>query len=315
LKKLAGSLTLLALLGSAATADAGSGVVGARVNPNPDAVRAYWTPERMRNAIPKDIARGGSPKPAAKPGGGGGGTTLGTAVAVNWNTADALTRTNGKVYFKDGTAAYVCSGTAINSTHGNVVWTAGHCVNDGGNDRFYTDFIFVPAYNGPLGNIKFTASLLFTSAEWAQNGEFGKDYAAAVVGANPNDSSKSLEQTVGSGRDLRFGLDYTANRPLDAWGYPAAGKYNGQTLYHCASQLKYVDTASPDTMGIPCSMTGGSSGGAWLDNSDPPRQVSNTSYGYPSLKNYLFGPAFGPVAEDLFAAADGATPPGTIEHN
>jgi len=320
LKKLAGPLTLLALLGAVSTADAGSGVVGARVNPNPNAVRAYWTPERMRNAIPKDIVRGGGPTSrAGKPGGGGtGGTTspLGTAVAVTWpSNASDLTYTNGKVYFLDGNAGYVCSGTAINSANGSVVWTAGHCVNDGGNDRFYTNWIFKPAYNSGKGYPDFAAKYLYTSVDWAKNGEFGKDYAAAVV--DPV-NSKTLQATLGGiGRDLAFGADYTTNRPLDAYGYPAAGKFNGQKLYKCPSQLKYVDTASPNTMGIPCTMTGGSSGGAWLDPTKSLQpQVSNNSYGYSSLKNVMFGPVFGLVAQDLLHVAETTgTTTSTVERN
>jgi hypothetical protein len=316
MKKLAGPMTLVALLGAAATADA-RGVVGARVNPDPAAVRAYWTPERMRTAIPKDVVRPGGPRnPAAKPGGGGGGggSTLGGATAVSWPSSSSdLTYTNGKVYFTDSGVRYVCSGTAINSANGSVVWTAGHCVNDGGSNRFYTDWMFVPAYNSPIKYATFTATHLYTSADWADSGEFGKDYGAAVV---DQVGGKTLEATLGNiGRDLAFGANYTLNRPLDAYGYPAAGKFNGQKLYHCNSVLKYRDSASPDTMGIPCSMTGGSSGGAWLDPNQGNKQVSNNSYGYQSLKNVMFGPVFGPVAADLFHSAEGTGTATTVTHN
>ena len=51
----------------------------------------------------------------------------------------------GKVFFSIGRSNYVCSGTATNSTNGDVVTTAGHCVSDGG--TFVTNFAFVPAYN------------------------------------------------------------------------------------------------------------------------------------------------------------------------
>ena len=52
MKKLSASLLALLIAGlSAAAADA-KNVVGARVNPNPEAVKAYWTPERMKNAKP-----------------------------------------------------------------------------------------------------------------------------------------------------------------------------------------------------------------------------------------------------------------------
>ena len=302
-------LALLVLGAAAASADA-KNVVGARVNPDPDAVRAYWTPERMRTAIPRDVVRGGQPPQAnAKPGTGGGTTTTGAAALVTWPSTTDLTYTNGKVYFTDNGVRYVCSGTAINSQNGSVVWTAGHCVNDGGNNRFYTDWIFKPAYNSGKTFPTFTAGQLYTSSEWAQNGEFGKDYGAAVVGTM---NSKTLEETLGLGRDLGFTPDTTLGRRLDAYGYPAAGKFNGERLYHCDSAIKYVDgSGSPATMGIPCSMTGGSSGGAWLDPTNT-LQVSNNSYGYSSLKNVMFGPVFGQVAADLFHTAEGTATPGTV---
>lgn len=307
MKKLSVPVLALVISGlSAGAATADNGVVGARVNPDPGAVRAYWTPERMRNAIPRDIVRGGQPaQPFGKPGGGGTGTALGTATLVTWpSTLTDLTYTNGKVYFTDKGVGYVCSGTAINSRNGSVVWTAGHCVNEGGPNYFFDNWTFMPAYNSGRGFPDFSAGHLYTSAAWANNGDFGKDYGAAVVGEV---SGQTLEQTLGGiGRDLNFATPTSLGTALDAFGYPAAGKFNGRSLYHCPSQIRYNDTSSsPAPNGIPCTMTGGSSGGAWLDSAG--KQVSNNSYGYNSLKNVMFGPQFGSIAQELFNTADGTT--------
>jgi hypothetical protein len=314
MNKLFASVLALVVAGLVATSADAKGVVGARVNANPQAVRDYWTPERMRNAIPRDVVRGGQPPQAlAKPGGGGGGgTTLGAAALVTWPSTIDLTYTNGKVYFSDNGVAYVCSGTALNSANGSVVWTAGHCVNDGGSNRFYDNWKFKPAFNSGMTFPDFIAGHLYTSEEWANNQEYGKDYGAAVVGAV---DSKTLEQTLGLGRDLAYNTSTATGRRLDAYGYPAAGKFSGQRLYHCDSQIRYTDSsASPADMGIPCSMTGGSSGGAWIDPLTG-FQVSNNSYGYNSLKNVMFGPQFGSVAADLFHTAEGTATPGTVVGN
>ena len=40
----------------------------------------------------------------------------------------------------------MCSGTATSSANGDVVTTAGHCVNEGPG-AFVTNFAFVPAYD------------------------------------------------------------------------------------------------------------------------------------------------------------------------
>jgi hypothetical protein len=168
----------------------------------------------------------------------------------------------------------------------------------------------VPAFNGPVSYPTFAAAHLYTSAEWAENAEFGKDYGAAVVGTAPNGAT--LEATLGGiGRDLGFVPNYAIGRPLDAYGYPAAGKFNRQSLYHCNSATQYVDPANPDTMGIPCTMTSGASGGAWIDPANG-LEISNNSYGYSTVKNVMFGPAFGDVAADLLHTAEGTPAPSTI---
>ena len=70
---------------------------------------------------------------------------------------------HGKVFFSDGSANYVCSGTALTSGNESVVWTAGHCVNEGPG-AFYTNWAFVPAYKDgarPYGT--WTARTLLTT--------------------------------------------------------------------------------------------------------------------------------------------------------
>ena len=304
MKTLAAVLTTLGLVSLAPVALA-DGVEGARVNPDPAKVRAYWTPERMRAAIPMDVVR-----PNAKPGGGGGSggttTTTGTALQWTWTTPANIAYTNGKVYFKDGTAGYVCSGTVVHSNTGSVVWTAGHCVNDGGNNRFYTDWMFQPAYNSPLKYEWFTASHLYTTSSWANNREFGTDVGAAVV----QPQGDTVEGTVGFGRTIRFNAAPKLGDAMDAYGYPAAGKYSGNTLYHCPYNIARFDNSNnPPTIAIPCTMTGGSSGGAWLDTTGA--QMSLNSYGYQSLKNTMFGPVFGSAAQAVYNTANQTNPPGT----
>ena len=51
-------------------------------------------------------------------------------------------RATGKLYFKDGTATYVCSASLIKR---GVLVTAAHCVAAFGKNRYYTNFQFHPA--------------------------------------------------------------------------------------------------------------------------------------------------------------------------
>jgi hypothetical protein len=274
----------------------------------------------MANAIPRDVVqRGGPVDPAAKPGGGGsgGGTTSSpsTAIKVVWPAAPNITYTNGKVFFHDGSFDYVCSGTAVSSTTKSVVWTAGHCVNDGGQNTWVTNWSFVPAYNSSSSwtNPKFVATHLYTSTSWANGGQFGNDFGAAAVGTV---GGQPLLDTLGvPGRGMSFTPDTTTgtSHVVHPTGYPAEGKFTGQALYRCDTYVQYIDTsASPSTMGAPCQLNGGSSGGAWVDASN--NQVSNNSYTYRSLKDVMFGPTFGTTAQNVLWAADQKGSTGTTSN-
>ena len=283
--------------------------VGKRVNSNAAAVRDYWTPERMRSAIPVERVLGGGPVERAKPGGGGGGGSSWTSGSVDWSVADAITYTNGKVFFTDGGTNYVCSGTAVSASNESVVWTAGHCVHDGPGD-FHTNWSFVPAYNSGTSLGTFVAEYLYTSSAWAASGEFGEDFGAARVYPN----TATLTDTIATSRAVST-VAGTASDQLgkrrDSFGYPAAGKFNGRDLRYCDSYVSRTDSnATPATMGIPCDMTGGSSGGGWIDDqaSSPTASslVSVNSYGYRGVKNTMFGPVLGIEAEAVLVAAGGS---------
>src|SRR5690349_7605090 len=69
-------------------------------------VEDYWTPARMKNAIP--VGKKVDPQ-KGKP---GGGTSTGTAVLET-----TVQPTFGKVFFTEGNTNYVCSGTATSSTN------------------------------------------------------------------------------------------------------------------------------------------------------------------------------------------------------
>lgn len=288
-------ISIIGILGVSATAQAAAQKTGQ----SPSEVRKYWTAERMRNATPVDHSqRAGAPsakagKGSGKGSGGGGGSTLGrsTEVVVSPGTPQTA---HGKVFFSDNGWNYVCSGTAL---VGDVVWTAGHCVNEGPG-AYYSNFIFVPAYRdgvAPYG--QFAATQLMTSNSWALAGEFGVDAGAAVVSTNAN--GDTLSEAVVE-RTITF--NSPRNQTYSAYGYPAAKKFNGQRLRVCETAWSRDDAStSPATMGIPCDMTGGSSGGGWVTSTGLVASV--VSYGYSSLKNVLFGPHLEAEAQQLYGDA------------
>jgi hypothetical protein len=248
----------------------------------------YWTAERMKNAKPVERVAGKSPN--AKPSGGTSSATA-TEAPLPYPSAE------GKVFFTDSGVNYVCSGSALVSTNESVVWTAGHCVNEGPG-AFYTNFMFVPAYRdgaAPYG--RFAAPTLLTTSGWRTSGEFGVDLGAAVV--STNESGQSLADAVA---EIPPVFNSTRNQSYSLYGYPAAGKFSGQRMYVCNTAWSRNDTsATPATMGAPCNMTGGSSGGGWITASGAVASV--VSYGYSNLKNVLFGPHQETEAQQLYATA------------
>ncbi len=218
-----------------------------------------------------------------------------TSAEITTPYTQAPTSTHGKVFFTLGGGDYVCSGTALLSGNKSVVWTAGHCVNEGPG-AFATNWEFVPAYkdgSAPLG--VYVAENLFTTSAWGNAGDFSYDLGAAVVGPA---GGTALTDRVG-GRGIAF--NSSRSQTYNSYGYPAAPPFTGERLWRCNSPLQTSDnSANPPTLGIGCDMTGGSSGGGWIVGSNV---VSVNSYGYDNQPDVMYGPYQGSVAQSLYNAA------------
>jgi hypothetical protein len=255
------------------------------------AVQRYWTPQRMRDARPAERVMSGTFAPQR---------AQSSALAANAQQVpppytSQPTSTNGKVFFTMGGLDYVCSGTALLSGNKSVVWTAGHCVNDGAG-TFHTNWEFVPAYvdgTAPYG--VWTARTLLTTNQWATSEDFSYDNGAAVVNTS---GGRALTDVVGG---VGATFNYPRQQTYVSHGYPAAPPFNGERLWTCTSPLQYDDTSgNPPTMGIDCDMTGGSSGGGWIVGSN---LYSVNSYGYSNQPNIMYGPYMDSVAQSLYTAA------------
>lgn len=267
------------------------------------AVAEYWTSDRMLNAVPGEVLAGNALERASRPGAPAAakGETAKTKGSNGKGGSPATVSHVGKVFFTVDGSNYVCSGNAVQSVNKSTVATAGHCVIPGPGQKA-TNFAFVPAFdNGAAPYGKWTARGLYTPLQWSNSGDINFDTAFAVM--NPDSSGRLLTNVVG-GSQVAFnqprGLFYTS------YGYPADKQFNGQTLNSCAG------TASPDpinttfsTQGIPCSMTGGSSGGPWLIGNYPGLggvQNSVNSYGYSGSK-VMYGPYWGTEIETTYNVA------------
>jgi hypothetical protein len=280
----------------------------------------YWTPERMRAAVPgevladKAVARQINAGPSAAPDIAETGSSTkiaGTSPTVTLqalHTDVAPVNHVGKVFFTMAGANYVCSGNSVIAENKSTVSTAGHCVNEGPG-AFAKNFVFVPGYvdgTAPFG--KWPAKKLYAPSQWSKLGNIQYDTGFAIVSQL---NGKSLADVVGAS-GVQFnqarGMTYTS------YGYPAAVPFTGQTLVSCTGKAG-TDAINPQfkTQGIPCDMTGGSSGGPWFiqGGTDAERgsngyQNSINSYGYGTRSTTMFGPYWGQTIEKVYKNASSA---------
>ena len=275
----------------------------------------YWTAERMRSAVPGDVLadramkRGGKSTAAeaarrkrarrARSRPRASRSCKSQTIQTKANASETPVPHIGKVFFTLGGTNYVCSGNSVSSGNKSTVSTAGHCVNEGPG-AFATKFTFVPAYlNGAAPYGKWTAKALYAPTQWSSAGDMTYDTGFAVMSTL---NGQYLSDVVGGS-----GLQFNAARGLSykSFGYPAAAPFNGESLKSCSGTATN-DPYNPqfNTQGIPCNMTGGSSGGPWfIGTSSTGYQNSINSYGYGSKSTTMYGPYWGSVIQQAYTTA------------
>ena len=311
----------------------GDGNVASTPAQSDRAVRDYWTASRMAGAhdagslVPPASARSAraaAPAVASEgevvPGATGslGPAPTSTEPELYASTTvprpytDLPDRLNGKVFFTaSGGGNFVCSGTLVNNSRKNLVFTAGHCVHEGEGGDFHHNWLFVPAYDGtksgsgqrPYGT--WTAGELFTRTAWINSSDTTQDLGIALL--NNGSDGQPLGATIG-GQGIAFNV--SASQNFSDFGYPAAPPFDGKSQWRCNSTLRGRDTsipgAGPDPLRIECDMTGGSSGGGWLINigSNGVGSLNSlNSYGYSFDRGFEYGPYFGDEAKSLYDLA------------
>jgi V8-like Glu-specific endopeptidase len=278
----------------------------------------YWTSSRMKNAKSGDlltrdrgempssdhvatgeptVVRGSAAKPTGKkPQSFGGGYYTGGGKVV---------KTTGKVFFTLAGTNYVCSGSSTVSANNSLVQTAGHCLNEGPGS-FATNFTFVPGYDdgaAPYG--QFAAAQLFTSSQWANQGDLNYDIGYAVVGTS---GGSTLTGAVGA---QGVGFNLARNATMYAFGYPQASPYDGSDIAWCNGPVGADTWGGSSDQGMVCNMTGGSSGGPWFINYTEStgigtlNSLNSFKYNGGPLSNRMFGPYFGSVIQGVYNAAQG----------
>ncbi|MEU4033651.1 trypsin-like serine peptidase [Streptomyces collinus] len=290
-------------------------------------IKGLWDPDRMRDA--NDPDKGVDDNDIS----GDQGVTDPTPAPVRAQPVrapyHASAATSGKVLFDSPEGTMVCSATVVQDPahpgKSNLIWTAGHCVHAGKKGGWYRNIAFVPSYNNAgMSNAELRnasrdevapygvwwADAAKTSQQWidqgGETGGNGASYDFSVIHVTPEqgNAGKSLEETVGGALPVNFNAPAVPQvRTITASGYPAAAPYDGQLLYQCQDKpgRLSIQKSDPTMYRIGCTMTGGSSGGGWVETGSDgkPALVSNTSIG-PVSSGWLAGPRLGEVAKGVY---------------
>ena len=323
----------------------GDAVASERLAKSAKRITSYWTPRRMRHAVPLDVepqpfgsrsTSDGSTSPAgepilvpgdppvgtdAPPAPGAGGVNPADELAAAAATASGpipftsaeLTETtsypvstHGIVFLKLGKFKFSCSATVVQSATQSIVMTAGHCVHAGGRKGpWATNFLFAPGYQDKVAPFGTWTAQRLFTTKGWRKHVRFADDIGAAA-LHPNAAGQTVESVVGS-RGIAFNLP--RDQAYRSYGYPVepGPKFDGESLWTCESQFGYTDPY-PEPKGVPQSGIGCDMGGGSSGGSWVVGDAyvnSSNSFGYAFIQNVLFGPYYGNLAAKVYAAAGG----------
>lgn len=175
---------------------------------------------------------------------------------------------------------FVASGVLVAP---DLVLTAGHCVYDKSAGGYYKNMLFRPMH--PLGSNERKANNIAVRDEWVIHGNYAHDYAFIKL------RFPFMLGNIG----LVVNGDLSATRV--SVGYPAEPPFDGDTLFHATGQTFY---RLENWYGMRNNdMTGGSSGGPWLDKNNITYAYGLNSFKRPDRLNVMYSPIFGEKFKEL----------------
>jgi len=264
-------------------------------------------------------APGGIPGP---PGGGGGGGD--TVTFSQWTFGGQVDQSAGRILFQLADGWYVCSGTVVTdgATGRSIVLTAAHCVYDDVAKEFARTAVFIPKQDdGGTDRTDFTCGNDVYGCWILDHGVVDEDWTTRTFPDNiPWDYGYYVVSDSGSHSTSDFAtvdnlaLDVTAGSMTLSFQTPVVGSV-GHALgysYDVDPQFMYCKESlgtegSSNYWLSRCDMSGGSSGGPWVQPMDEATGngpvFSVNSWGY-TFQSGMAGPKLhGTSASTLFSFA------------
>ncbi|MFP5310013.1 MAG: trypsin-like serine peptidase [Actinomycetes bacterium] len=253
-----------------------------------------WTPFTVSTG-------GGTPPPPPPPSG-----TCGPTAEAEWTCAGAVQTAAGRVYFEMPAnrkatrwAGYVCSGTAVTdgTTGRSLVLTAAHCVYDDVAKVFARNVLFIPDQAGTTGTGTDRDCTNDPVGCWAPtHGVVDVDWTTRTFPANipwdlayyvvPDSGAHSGNPATSDALDVAVGhLPVSDATPtMGALTHALGYSYSADPQFRYCAEGLAVESSYGDWWLGGCELSGGSSGGPWVQPMDTGAGsgpiVSVNSWGY-----------------------------------
>jgi V8-like Glu-specific endopeptidase len=264
------------------------------------AVEAYWTTERISEAVPLPLPElVGAPPLVEPPGALAGGPVLQDEVPPAAEGAALLAVPSyvtsrvsnlsvspymyvGKLYMTFGPKNFVGSAWCICKSS---IFSAGHCVYDHETKSWATNVLFKGRYDGVGAAGSWAVRRLVAPRGWTEKQDWAFDLGAGIASGN-------IQSVIGSAGWLANAAPNQGQ--IDAIGYPASPipgyNFDGEHMWHCVG--RYEDGNTILRMGN--NMTGGCSGGPWSVTYNGQHRMNGVnSHRYNSDPHSMYSPHFG----------------------
>ena len=215
------------------------------LNKSPQDIRAYWTPERKRAAIP---VTGDGPMFTGIPGGENAPPPPPPSDPEQADRNVMPFQTGGKLFYSMNGQDFVASGNIF--MRSNMLLTAAHCIQDKVTGNLGENYVFERGFSGDLSDEDFTFKTIALRENWYLTKNAKYDYAIAILNKSSNIPTP-LKYTTDA--DLK-------NKKITSMGYP--------TDFFGGAQLMFTKGVIVPIYGhwamFGSKMGSGSSGGAWV---------------------------------------------------